>query len=243
MCAKFKALVKERLKREFPQDPLVQLELARDAVFRSWNNDRAKYYRKANGIPDDIGTAVNVQAMVFGNMGNDCATGVGFTRNPATGAKEFYGEYLLNAQGEDVVAGIRTPNQIRDMKKELPKVFDQLMRITGEAREALQGRAGFRVHHRGEHPLHAPDAEREADRGGGRQDRRRHGEGEADHEGGGAPAPRAPADRPAASSGDRPEGEARRRRQGAAGLPRRRRPARWCSTRTRRWSGPPRGRT
>jgi len=132
LCGKFKALVKERLKKEFPQDPLVQLELARDAVFRSWNNDRAKYYRKTNGIPDDIGTAVNVQAMVFGNMGNDCATGVGFTRNPATGAKEFYGEYLINAQGEDVVAGIRTPHQIRDMKKELPKVFDQLMRITAK---------------------------------------------------------------------------------------------------------------
>ncbi|MDD5763342.1 MAG: PEP/pyruvate-binding domain-containing protein, partial [bacterium] len=132
LCGKFRALVKERLKREFPQDPLVQLELSRDAVFRSWNNDRAKYYRKTNGIPDDIGTAVNVQAMVFGNMGDDCATGVGFTRNPATGAKEFYGEYLVNAQGEDVVAGIRTPHQIRDMKKEMPKVFDQLMRITSK---------------------------------------------------------------------------------------------------------------
>jgi len=132
VCGKFKGLVKERLKREFPQDPRIQLELARDAVFRSWNNDRAKYYRKANGIPDDIGTAVNVQAMVFGNMGDDCATGVGFTRNPATGAREYYGEYLVNAQGEDVVAGIRTPRPIRDMKKELPKVFDQLMRITAK---------------------------------------------------------------------------------------------------------------
>jgi len=132
VCAKFKELVKDRLKREFPQDPLVQLELARDAVFRSWNNDRAKYYRKANGIPDDIGTAVNVQAMVFGNMGDDSATGVGFTRNPATGAKEFYGEYLVNAQGEDVVAGVRTPHPIRDMKKELPKVYDQLVKITSK---------------------------------------------------------------------------------------------------------------
>ena len=132
VCGKFKALVKERLKREFPQDPRIQLELARDAVFRSWNNDRAKYYRKTNGIPDEIGTGVNVQAMVFGNMGDDCATGVGFTRNPATGAKEFYGEYLVNAQGEDVVAGIRTPHQICDMKKELPRVFDQLMRITAK---------------------------------------------------------------------------------------------------------------
>jgi pyruvate,orthophosphate dikinase len=130
LCGKFKALVKARLKKEFPQDPQAQLELARDAVFRSWNNDRAKYYRKANGIPDDIGTAVNVQAMVFGNMGGDCATGVGFTRNPATGAREFYGEYLINAQGEDVVAGIRTPHHITDMKKEMPRVFDQLVKIT-----------------------------------------------------------------------------------------------------------------
>ncbi len=130
LCGKFKALVKARLKKEFPQDPQAQLDLARDAVFRSWNNDRAKYYRKAHGIPDDIGTAVNVQAMVFGNMGGDCATGVGFTRNPATGAKEFYGEYLINAQGEDVVAGIRTPHHITDMKKEMPKVFDQLVKIT-----------------------------------------------------------------------------------------------------------------
>jgi len=132
VCGKFKSLVKERSKKEFPQDPRIQLELARDAVFRSWNNDRAKYYRKTNGIPDDIGTAVNVQAMVFGNMGDDCATGVGFTRNPATGAREFYGEYLVNAQGEDVVAGVRTPRPIRDMKKDFPKVFDQLVRITAK---------------------------------------------------------------------------------------------------------------
>ena len=130
VCGKFKNLVKARTRKEFPQDPRVQLELARDAVFKSWNNERAKYYRKSNNIPDDIGTAVNVQAMVFGNMGNDCATGVGFTRNPATGGKEFYGEYLINAQGEDVVAGIRTPHRIADMKKEMPKVFQQLVKIT-----------------------------------------------------------------------------------------------------------------
>ena len=132
VCGEFKALVKESLKKEFPQDPRIQLELARDAVFRSWNNDRAIYYRKTNGIPDDIGTAVNVQAMVFGNMGDDCATGVGFTRNPATGAREYYGEYLVNAQGEDVVAGTRTPRPIRDMKEAFPKAFDQLMRITAK---------------------------------------------------------------------------------------------------------------
>jgi len=134
ICRQFQKLVKAKGGKEFPQDPKGQLELARDAVFRSWNNDRAKYYRKAHGIPDDIGTAVNVQAMVFGNMGDDCATGVGFTRNPATGAKEFYGEYLINAQGEDVVAGIRTPQRITDMKKQekMGKVFDQLVRITGK---------------------------------------------------------------------------------------------------------------
>ncbi len=131
LCRKFKALAKERVKKDFPQDPLVQLELARDAVFRSWNNDRAAFYRKSSGIPDDIGTAATVQAMVFGNMGDTSATGVGFTRNPSTGAREFYGEYLVNSQGEDVVAGIRTPRPIREMRKQFPKVYDQLVRIAG----------------------------------------------------------------------------------------------------------------
>jgi pyruvate, orthophosphate dikinase len=134
ICAEFKELVKMKARSGFPQEPKAQLELARDAVFKSWNNDRAKYYRKTNNIPDDIGTAVNVQAMVFGNMGEDCATGVGFTRNPSTGAKEFYGEYLVNAQGEDVVAGIRTPQRITDMKKQksMAKVYGQLVKITAK---------------------------------------------------------------------------------------------------------------
>jgi pyruvate,orthophosphate dikinase len=138
VCGRFKSLVKGRTRKEFPQDPRVQLALARDAVFQSWNNERARYYRKTNNIPDDIGTAVNVQAMVFGNMGNDCAAGVGFTRNPATGAKEFYGEYLVNAQGEDVVAGIRTPRPIRDLKKEMPGVFHQLEKITAKLEKHFQ---------------------------------------------------------------------------------------------------------
>ena len=138
VCGRFKSLVKGRTRKEFPQDPQVQLALARDAVFQSWNNERARYYRKTNNIPDDIGTAVNVQAMVFGNMGNDCAAGVGFTRNPATGAKEFYGEYLVNAQGEDVVAGIRTPRPIRDLKKEMPRVFHQLEKITAKLEKHFQ---------------------------------------------------------------------------------------------------------
>jgi pyruvate,orthophosphate dikinase len=138
VCGRFKSLVKGRTRKEFPQDPQVQLALARDAVFQSWNNERARYYRKTNNIPDDIGTAVNVQAMVFGNMGNDCATGVGFTRNPANGAKEFYGEYLVNAQGEDVVAGIRTPRPIRDLNKEMPRVFHQLEKITARLEKHFQ---------------------------------------------------------------------------------------------------------
>ncbi len=112
LVARFKKIIKEKLNVLFPDDPYEQLWGAIGAVFRSWNNERAILYRKMNNIDDSWGTAVNVQAMVFGNMGNDCATGVAFTRDPATGAKEFFGEYLINAQGEDVVAGIRTPQQI-----------------------------------------------------------------------------------------------------------------------------------
>ena len=104
--------------------------MARDAVFRSWQNDRAKHYRRINNIDDMLGTAVNVQAMVFGNLGDTSGTGVGFTRNPATGAKEFYGEFLMNAQGEDVVAGIRTPVPILELQKVMPAVYDQLREIT-----------------------------------------------------------------------------------------------------------------
>ncbi|MCE5299637.1 MAG: pyruvate, phosphate dikinase [Spirochaetia bacterium] len=130
MVKEFKAFVKKSLGKDFPQDPIEQLKGARDAVFLSWMNPRAIYYRKSNAIPDDIGTAVNVQAMVFGNMGNDSGTGVGFTRNPATGEKVFYGEYLLNAQGEDVVAGVRTPNPIANLAKEMPEVYKQLRDIT-----------------------------------------------------------------------------------------------------------------
>jgi pyruvate,orthophosphate dikinase len=127
---KFKSKVKQVAKRDFPQDPWEQLTMARDAVFGSWNNPRAITYRKLNDIPGNLGTAVNVQAMVFGNMGETSATGVGFTRNPSTGAKEFYGEYLTNAQGEDVVAGIRTPHPIADLEKEMPEVYRQLRDIT-----------------------------------------------------------------------------------------------------------------
>ena len=130
LVAKFKAVVKKHTKRDFPQDHWEQLTMARDAVFGSWNNPRAITYRKLNDIPGSLGTAVNVQAMVFGNMGETSATGVGFTRDPSTGAKVFYGEYLTNAQGEDVVAGIRTPHPIADLEKEMPQVYRQLREIT-----------------------------------------------------------------------------------------------------------------
>jgi pyruvate,orthophosphate dikinase len=130
LVTEFKAMVKKRTGQEFAQDPLEQLTLARDAVFRSWMNDRAIFYRKSNRIPDDLGTAVNVQAMVFGNMGDTSATGVGFTRNPASGEHHFYGEYLENAQGEDVVAGVRTPHPIAELERAMPDVFRQLREIT-----------------------------------------------------------------------------------------------------------------
>src|SRR5262245_42468358 len=126
----YKAVVKTHAKRDFPQDPIEQLRLARNAVFRSWQNPRAKEYRRIYEIPDSIGTAVNVQAMVFGNTGDRSGTGVGFTRNPATGAKEFYGEFLINAQGEDVVAGIRTPRPIADLESVMPHAYKQLRQIT-----------------------------------------------------------------------------------------------------------------
>src|SRR6476661_1885738 len=126
----YKKVVKKHTKQDFPQDPHQQLTMARDAVFRSWQNDRAKHYRRINNIDDMLGTAVNVQAMVFGNLGDTSGTGVGFTRNPASGAKEFYGEFLMNAQGEDVVAGIRTPVPILELKKIMPDVFNQLREIT-----------------------------------------------------------------------------------------------------------------
>jgi pyruvate,orthophosphate dikinase len=130
VIAEYKKVVQKHAKRDFPQDPHEQLVMSRDAVFRSWLNDRAKTYRRINSIDDMLGTAVNVQAMVFGNLGETSGTGVGFTRNPATGAKEFYGEFLMNAQGEDVVSGVRTPIHISELEKIQPDVYNQLREIT-----------------------------------------------------------------------------------------------------------------
>jgi pyruvate,orthophosphate dikinase len=127
---RYKGVVAKRTGKAFPQDPHAQLTMARDAVFRSWMNPRAQEYRRIYDIPDHIGTAVNVQMMVFGNTGDRSATGVGFTRNPATGKKEFYGEFLINAQGEDVVAGIRTPQTIGELEAVLPNAYKQLRQIT-----------------------------------------------------------------------------------------------------------------
>ena len=127
---RYKAVVTRESGEPFPLDPRRQLRMARDAVFRSWQNPRAKEYRRIYDIPDAIGTAVNVQAMVFGNTGDRSGTGVGFTRNPATGANEFYGEFLINAQGEDVVAGIRTPRPLRDLEQVMPRAYEELRAIT-----------------------------------------------------------------------------------------------------------------
>ncbi|MBU4047349.1 pyruvate, phosphate dikinase, partial [bacterium] len=129
LVERYKKLIKKETGKDFPQELKAQLKMAIDAVFNSWNTKRAVTYRRINKIPDDLGTAVNVQEMVFGNMGEDSGTGVGFTRNPSTGEKEDYGEYLLNAQGEDVVAGIRTPLPLSNLKNDLPEVYEELIKI------------------------------------------------------------------------------------------------------------------
>src|SRR5437764_95748 len=130
IIAGYKTLVRKKTGKDFPQDTQVQLAMAIEAVFRSWYNERAATYRRMNKISDDLGTAVNVQAMVFGNIGETSGTGVGFTRNPATGEKEFYGEFLMNAQGEDVVSGVRTPVHISELEKINPRAFAELREIT-----------------------------------------------------------------------------------------------------------------
>ncbi|WP_304973423.1 PEP/pyruvate-binding domain-containing protein, partial [Faecalibaculum rodentium] len=129
LVARFKEFYRAELGEDFPTDPRTQMMEAIEAVFRSWNNERAIYYRRQNDIPSDWGTAVNVQMMVFGNMGEDCGTGVAFTRNPATGENKLYGEFLMNAQGEDVVAGVRTPQKIDQLKEVSPTAYEQFVDI------------------------------------------------------------------------------------------------------------------
>src|SRR5207244_5816489 len=138
LVAAYKEKVAEELGHPFPQNPHDQLWGAVGAVFGSWKSERAKVYRRLNDIPDGWGTAVNVQAMVFGNMGDTSATGVAFTRDPSTGEKVFYGEYLINAQGEDVVAGVRTPHPIADLAKEMPAAHNELMKVRSILERHLQ---------------------------------------------------------------------------------------------------------
>jgi pyruvate,orthophosphate dikinase len=129
LCKEFKKIIRRETGSDFPTDPYQQLEEAIKAVFRSWNGDRARAYRRREKIPDNLGTAVNVVTMVFGNMGEDSGTGVAFTRNPATGEKKLFGDYLPNAQGEDVVAGIRTPKHIEELKQDMPEIYNQLLEV------------------------------------------------------------------------------------------------------------------
>ncbi len=146
VVVRFKEIYKKHMGVDFPQDPKVQLMEAVKAVFRSWDNPRAIYYRRMNDIPGDWGTAVNVQSMVFGNMGETSGTGVAFTRNPSTGEKKLYGEYLLNAQGEDVVAGIRTPEPISHLQEQMPDV-PAVCGHRHQAGSALPRHAGHGIHH------------------------------------------------------------------------------------------------
>jgi len=139
LVVEFKEEIERRTGKPFPEGPMEQLWGAIGAVFGSWNNERAVAYRKLYRIPHEWGTAVNVQTMVFGNMGDSSATGVAFTRNPSTGENKFYGEFLINAQGEDVVAGIRTPQPIEELKRAMPH--------RQGSRGTLQRHAGYRVHH------------------------------------------------------------------------------------------------
>ncbi len=179
LIVQYKKRVQEEHGKPFPQDPHEQLWGAIGAVFSSWMNQRAITYRRLHNIPESWGTAVNVQAMVFGNMGETSATGVAFTRNPSTGEKKLYGEFLINAQGEDVVAGIRTPQEISEqarleagsekpsMEKSLPKAFAELAAHLQQAREALPRHAGPRVHGRAGQAVDAADPLRQAHRQSG----------------------------------------------------------------------------
>ena len=180
LTERFKELFHEETGEEFPQDPQEQLRQAITAVFDSWTGKRAVEYRRINHIPDEWGTAVNVQQMVFGNKGDSSCSGVAFSRDEITGEPTPSGDFLPNAQGEDVVSGVRTPRDLHDMKESMPEAHDDLMEILAHARAALRRHAGHRVHGRGGQPLHAPDPQRQAAGAGGRAVRgRRRGGGPA----------------------------------------------------------------
>ena len=216
LVAAFKALIKAKLNVDFPEDPLEQLWGAIGAVFQSWNNARADRYRRLNNIPASWGTAVNVQCMVFGNIGQDSGTGVAFTRNPSTGENVFYGEYLLNAQGEDVVAGTRTPLPINKKQKtdpatasleeEMPQGLQAAPGDPVDPGAPFQGHAGRRVHDPARKALDAPDEDRQADLLRRVQGRRRHGQGGADRQGRGTHAGKPRRAQPDPPAHLRPEG-------------------------------------
>ena len=232
--SRFVDLCREHTGTPFPADPYAQLELAIEAVFRSWMGKRAVDYRRQFRITKDManGTAVNVCTMVFGNMGDDSATGVGFTRNPGTGENAIYGEYLVNAQGEDVVAGIRTPKPIAAMAAGDAGSASAARRAARPARGALPRSAGLRVHHRARPPLLPADAQRQDERAGDG----RHVGGDVrrgtDHAGAGAEPHQSDAARATARAATRPDARRAAAGAGAAGIAGRRvRPAS-CSTRT-----------
>ena len=208
LVGRFKAIYEDSTGRPFPQDAREQLARAVEAVFKSWDTPRAQVYRRAHEIPDDLGTAVNVVQMVFGNKGETSATGVAFTRDPSTGEPGMFGEFLVNAQGEDVVAGIRTPLPLAQMEEVLPEALDAVHRHRPAARGALPRHAGRRVHRRGGHALPAADAHGEAHRGRRAAGCERHGRRGPDLPRGGGRPDRPGAARPAAPPDARP---ARRR--------------------------------
>ena len=204
----------------FPLDAHDQLLGAIRAVFESWNSPRARVYRQTYEIPDDLGTAVNVMQMVFGNKGDNCATGVCFSRDPSTGERGICGEFLVNAQGEDVVAGIRMPLPLDEMRGLFPAAYGELERTVAALERALPGRAGHRVHDRGGAAVPPADPFRQAHRGGRRARRGRDGGGGAADPRGGDRPDRPGADRPPPAPDDRPECALRRRRPRPRGLAR-----------------------
>ena len=242
----YKARVIEETGKPFPQAPRDQLWGAIGAVFSSWMNQRAITYRRLNAIPADWGTAVNVQAMVFGNMGETSATGVAFTRNPSTGAKELYGEFLVNAQGEDVVAGIRTPQNITEAARKaassdqpsleslMPEVFEPIRRDDRASREALPRHAGPRVHGRARQVVDAADPQRQAHGEGRAALRGRNGERGPHFARGCGEPDRAWRARSAPAPDARPERRSRRRSRPACPLRPARRAARSCFPPTKR---------
>ncbi len=230
LVERYKARVEEEHGAPFPQDPHDQLWGAIGAVFGSWMNQRAITYRRLHAIPESWGTAVNVQAMVFGNMGETSATGVAFTRNPSTGEKRLYGEFLINAQGEDVVAGIRTPQEITEaarqesgsdkpsLERAMPAAYRRAHPHLRPAREALPRHAGPRIHGRAGQAVDAADPLRQAHRQGGAAHRGRARQRGPDHAGRGGDAGRSRRARPAAASDHRSRRRAQGDRHRAAGL-------------------------